>query len=135
MRTMLMLMAVMFAMSACSFAGVEARRAGRYHVNGYTSDPAGFVTAASNAVVQEDNAQTYQKAVERGMAYPYYGGGYSNDYEFYYGGVVPPGAPAYGPQDDQAAQQALEEAKEARRRADDALRMQKKLKKELGGGK
>ncbi len=116
-------------------AGVESRP-GDYHVNGYTSDPVGAISVSSRAYVDQYNAETYRRAVESGRAYPYMGG-MGGDYWFYYRGVVPPPtvvAPppavvAPGPTSSVAAPtgDALAEAREARRRADAALRMHARL--------
>jgi len=124
-------------LASCSFAGMEAKRAGRYHVNGYTTNPEAAVRAVSDAYVQETYADAYRDAVQNGMAYPYAGGAVGNDYQFYYQGVMPP-APAGGqqqvaPAQDGDAQHAQETADEALRRANDSLRMHKKLKQELSG--
>ena len=117
-------------------AGVESRP-GDYHVNGYTSSPEAYAAVASHNYVQEYNAETYRRAVESGRAYPYMGG-MTGDYWMYYRGVVPqqpmPVAPppaatsttAPDPRSSVAPNPqgtALTEAREARRRADTALRI------------
>ena len=134
MRTLILLALCAFGMSACTFAAVEAKKPGFYHVNGYSTDPAGTARAFSDNYVQETQADTYRDAVERGQAYPYYGGPARNDYQYYYEGIRPP-APQHGqyPQsnaDDGRAQQtadeALETAKDAKRRANTSLRVLKR---------
>lgn len=116
-------------------AGVESRP-GDYHVNGYTSSPEAYASVASHNYVQEYNAETYRRAVESGRAYPYMGG-MTGDYWMYYRGVVPqqpmPVAPPPATTSTTAQPQssvvpnpqgtALTEAREARRRADTALRI------------
>ena len=120
--------------TGCSFASVEARHPGRYVVDGYTTDPAGAIAASSDAYVQETYADTYREAVESGMAYPYAGGAVGNDYSFYYGGIIPPTGTqqVQGPVQS-VDPQARETADEALKRANDSLRMHKKLRQELSG--
>lgn len=120
-------------------AGVESRP-GDYHVNGYTSDPIGAIGVSSRAYVDQYNAETYRRAVESGRAYPY-AGGMGGDYWYYYRGVMPaqPVAPAPlatttpVPSSSVAAPtgDALAEVREARRRADDALRMHARLRAQM----
>lgn len=136
------LMLVASATSGCgalfASAGVESRP-GDYHVNGYTSNPEAAIAVSNQAYVQQYNAETYRRAVESGRMYPYQGG-YGGDYWYYYRNVVPPQpvVPAVppaststtGPQSSVAPSpqgDALTEAREARRRADDALRMHARL--------
>ncbi|HTK05173.1 MAG TPA: hypothetical protein VL500_06305 [Candidatus Eisenbacteria bacterium] len=137
------LMFVASATSGCgalfASAGVESRP-GDYHVNGYTSSPEAYASVASHNYVQEYNAETYRRAVESGRAYPYQGG-MTGDYWMYYRGVVPaqpvtPVAPppaatssVTGPRSSVTPPtgDALAEAREARRRADAALRMHARL--------
>ena len=129
------LLSVAFASSGCgalfASAGVESRP-GDYHVNGYTSDPVGAIAVSSQAYVQQYNAETYRRAVESGRAYPY-AGGMGGDYWYYYRGVVPTPtvvAPPPGPVSSATVAptgDALVEAREARRRADAALRMHSRL--------
>ena len=125
-------------------AGVESRP-GDYHVNGYTSDPNGAIAVSSQAYVQQYNAETYRRAVESGRAYPYMGG-MGGDYWMYYRGIVPaqpvmPAAPPPQPTSTSTVAphssatpppqgDALTEAREARRRADAALRMHARLRAE-----
>lgn len=122
-------------------AGVESRP-GDYHVNGYTSSPEAYAAVASHNYVQEYNAETYRRAVESGRAYPYMGG-MTGDYWMYYRGVMPtqPVVPApppattstVGPRSQVTPPpqgDALAEAREARRRADAALRMHARLRAE-----
>lgn len=131
------IMAVLcLAFTACSFAGMEARRAGRYHVNGYTTDPDSTVRAVSDAVVQETYADAYKEAVQNGMAYPYYGGAVGNDYSFYgYNGIMPPAT--VSPQGQVPAQavdpQARETAEQALKKADRSLEYHKRLRQTLTG--
>ena len=138
------LMFVASATSGCgalfASAGVESRP-GDYHVNGYTSSPEAAIAVSNQAYVQQYNAETYRRAVESGRAYPYMGG-MTGDYWMYYRGVVPaqpvmPVAPppaatssVTGPRSSASTPptgDALAEAREARRRADAALRMHARL--------
>lgn len=107
--------------SACTFASVEARKSGFYHVNGYSTDPAGTARTFSDNYVQETNAETYRDAVRSGQAYPYYGGQARNDFQYYYEGIAPP-APQQGhcPHYDAGEDRAQETANEAKEIAEDA---------------
>ena len=128
-----------FASSGCgalfASAGVESRP-GDYHVNGYTSDTNGAIAVSSRAYVDQYNAETYRRAVESGRAYPY-PGGMMGDYWYYYRGFAPTAPPPVAPPPSTTTVphtssstvappvegDALTEAREARRRADAALRM------------
>ena len=69
MRTIMMLLVAVFGMSACTFASVESRRPGRYHINGYAAgnDVVDFHRAASDSVVNEMNAECLRKWRRLGM--------------------------------------------------------------------
>ena len=130
----LMALCVAGLSSACTFAAVEARKPGFYHVNGYSTDPAGTARAFSDNYVQETNADTYREAVRNGQAYPYYGGTARNDFQFYYEGIAPPASqhghhPHHGADDSQAQQtadEALETARDAQKKADVSIRTLKR---------
>ena len=140
MRTLCTLAFLMFAAFQTGCAGIQSRP-GDYHVNGYTGDPIAATAVAGRVYTEQYNAETYRRAVESGRAVPYMGG-MGGDYWMYYRNVVPaapvvapppapsssvtPGAPTssatVAPTGD-----ALAEAREARRRADAALRMHARL--------
>ena len=148
MRKIFTLAFLMFAASVLSGCGalmaqgaVESRP-GDYHVNGYTHDTNGAVAVASRSYVDQYNAETYRRAVESGRAYAY-PGGMGGDYWYHYRGYVPAApvvappppavVPPVGPTSSATVAptgDALAEAREARRRADDALRMHARLRAE-----
>lgn len=132
--TLAFLMFAAFAASGC--AGIQSRP-GDYHVNGYTGDPIAATAVASRAYVDQYNAETYRRAVESGRAYPY-AGGMGGDYWYHYRGFVPAPPPVVAPPPVSSGGptssavvpptgDALAEAREARRRADAALRMHARL--------
>ena len=77
-------LSAIFAATGCSWAAVSAKP-GEYSVNGWTRNPEAAMATASDNYVQETNAREYWKAVQEGRAYPYPGGGYGNDYWYYFG--------------------------------------------------
>lgn len=138
MRTViLMVLCIAGLSSACTFAAVESKKSGFYHVNGYSTDPAGTARTFSDNYVQEINAETYRDAVRNGQAYPYYGGQTRNDFQYYYEGIAPP-APQHGHhphydagdgQAQQTADEALETAKDAQKKANVSIRALKRQRK------
>lgn len=134
---------VVLCVAAC--AGVEVRRdehGMRYHINGTTAHPEAAINAASNAYTREKNTDEYWNAVNRGQAYPYYGGGQGNDHWFHYGsrGVAPAAnepAATNAPESSSGdfatkdeVQEVREKADDAHERATDGLRMHKRLRDE-----
>lgn len=123
-------------------------KSGGMAMSGESYHPVAMTRAASDAYTQAYNAQTYRIAVERGYAYPYAGGGYSNDYWYYYRNIVPqqPVAPAPPVASNGAASnggryatkaqldQVRRRADDAHQRADDALRMDRRLRDTLERG-
>lgn len=136
MRTHFTLAFLMFAAFLTGCAGIQSRP-GDYHVNGYTGDPIAATAVAGRVYTEQYNAETYRRAVESGRAYPY-GGGMGGDYWMYYRNYVPaapvvappPAVVPTGPTSSATVAptgDALAEAREARRRADAALRMHARL--------
>jgi len=118
--------------AGCSFASLAAKP-GEYSVSGYTTTPEMAMQVASDNYVQERNTEEYWRAVRQGKAYAYPGGGYSNDYWYYYGSqgympavpestVVPNGTPVPVTSED---------LRRVEGKANDALRMHKKLRQRL----
>lgn len=114
--------------AGCSFASLSSKP-GQYSVSGYTRTPEMAMQVASDNYVQERNTEEYWQAVRRGQAYPYPGGGYNNDYWFYYGSqgympavpegtVVPNGTPVPVTQQD---------LQRVEGKANDAIRAVKRL--------
>lgn len=137
---LLTVLALVALSSGCAAVSVRGSHAA---VTGTTVRTIAAVNAAAQADVAMTNAETYQTAVESGYAYPYAGGGYGNDYLLYYGGVIPtqPQAapasaqPAPAPASDDPSAPATQEqlaavlsvADAANEKADDGLRMHRKL--------
>ncbi|MEY4744626.1 MAG: hypothetical protein RL272_571 [Candidatus Parcubacteria bacterium] len=111
---------------------------GSYSVSGVTASPIEATAVAGRVYTEQYNAETYRRAVESGRAFPY-PGGMGGDYWLYYRGFVPT-APVVAPPPATTSTaaptssasppptgDALAEAREARRRADAALRMHARL--------
>ncbi|KPJ84826.1 hypothetical protein AMJ57_05300 [Parcubacteria bacterium SG8_24] len=136
----LILMSVLaLALGACATSFSVTPK--NYSVSGTNPDMSdvAMVDAASRAYVDAYNAETYRTAVEAGMLYPYLGGGYGNDFHYYYNGVMPSPAvqPAtVNPADgsgggdlDKRVDKLEKDVEDVRGRANDSLRMHKKHKK------
>ena len=128
----LVLVLAVISFAGCSIASVSSKP-GTYSLNGYTRDPEAMAQIMSENYVQEFNAQQYWKAVEEGRAYPYPGGGIGNDYQYYFGGVLPPAGP--GPMsvqpDGTSGYATQEQLLRVEEKANDSLKMHKKLREKL----
>jgi hypothetical protein len=125
-------MCLVLLAAGCSFASLNAKP-GEYSVSGYTTTPEMAMQTASDNYVQERNTEEYWRAVRQGKALAYPGGGYNNDYWFYYGSqgympavpettVAPSGTPVPVTPED---------LRRVEGKANDALRMHKKLRDRL----
>ncbi|MFH2074401.1 MAG: hypothetical protein ABIJ57_03510, partial [Pseudomonadota bacterium] len=98
-----------------------------YNVRGVTTTPENMVGVAADAYVRQYNAETYRIAVERGGAYPYYGGYEGTDFGLYYGGptgfVAPQGAPPEGSLPGGSYPATRDEVAAAQEQADQAAAM------------
>jgi len=128
------LLAAAFAATGCSFASVSSKP-GMYSMNGYSTNPEMAAQVMSENYVNEVNANEYWKAVREGRAYPYPGGGYGNDYQYYFGsqGYAPglPQSSGVAPSGGGTGQVTPEQLDEVRQMAVDGLRMHKKLREKL----
>ncbi len=109
-----------------------------YTVEGYTANPEYAIQAASDAYVNELNSEECWKAVREGRIWTCYGGaGMGTDYGFFYGGMVPPVfyPEASSPTDgtEPADGVTKEDLKRVEEKANDSLRMHKKLRNKLQG--
>jgi hypothetical protein len=130
--TTLILVAAAALATGCAHANFEARP-GDYYVEGRSHNPEAMAATLSTNYTRETNAHTYREAVRSGRAWPYSGGGYGNDYWLYFRRYVPtaPAVPGVPPGTESSTSGVTrgeldavhEEAAEARRRADDSLRM------------
>ncbi len=119
--------------TGCSVASLRSRP-GDYSVSGYTTSPEMAMSVASDNYVQERNTEEYWRAVREGRAYPYPGGGYGNDYWYYYGSygympnvVVPEqSVPLSG-----GGYATQEELRRVDEKANDSLRMHRRLRQRL----
>jgi hypothetical protein len=75
--------------TGCAHANF-ASSPGAYSVEGYSRNPEAMAATLSSNYVAETNAHTYRDCVMSGRCYAYMGGGYGNDFAFYYGHVAPP---------------------------------------------
>jgi hypothetical protein len=118
--------------AGCSIASVSSKP-GTYSLNGYTTAPEAMAATLSDNYVNETNAEAYRDCVREGRCYAYPGGGYGNDYQYYFGNVIPPTGP--GPMSVQpegsSGNVTQEQLKKVEEKADDSLRMHKKLQKKL----
>lgn len=114
----LLIAVALLAVGCYPMAHVESAP-GHYSVSGTTDRPEAAIYAASQAYVETKNADEYWKAVQQGRAYPYMGGVYGyNDYQYYYGGIMPAPQTAPAP----AAVGSGNDATEAKQMAEDALK-------------
>ena len=146
------LITLAFAVLATTMVGCGHARTSVQHpglsVETFSYSPEAATRAAADAHVRSYNAETYRIAVEQGMAFPYYGGGYGNDYWYHYRNVIPPQPVAPAPQagtatttapppagGDYATQAELDavrrRADDAHQRATDGLRMHQRLRTRL----
>jgi len=131
------------SLGGCTHAAFQVRP-DHFQVEGRSDNPEAMTLAAAQAYATARNTDEYWAAVREGRAYPYQGGGYGNDYWYYYRNVVPPrpAAPAEsgsaGRSGDYATRDELESvrerADEAHERATDGLRMHRRLRERLTGG-
>lgn len=125
--------AVMLTAAGCSIASLSSRP-GDYSVSGYTRTPEVAMQVASDNYVQETNAREYWQAVREGRAYPYPGGGYGNDYWYYFGshGFMPNvTVPEQATPLDSADYATQDQLREVEEKADDSLRMHKRLRQRM----
>ena len=80
--------AAMATTVGCGHARTSVEHPG-LSISTFSYNPEEATRAAADAHVRSYNAETYRIAVESGMAFPYYGGGYGNDYWYHYRGIVP----------------------------------------------
>ena len=128
----LVLASAVASLAGCSIASMNSKP-GEYSFNGYTRDPEAMAATLSDNYVQEVNTKEYWKAVEEGRAYPYMGGGVGNDYQYYFGNVIPPAGsvqPAVQP-NGSSGYATEEELRKVEEKANDSLRMHRKLKDKL----
>ena len=124
MKTMFALFAVLALTGGCATMSSEP---GKYSVSGMTLSPIEATRVASQSYVDQYNAATYRQAVQNGYAYPYAGGGYGNDFSFYYGGVIPAQDGGAAPQGEVTR----EDIERVEGKADDSLKMHKKTREYL----
>jgi hypothetical protein len=121
-------MCIAWLAAGCSFASLAAKP-GEYSVSGYTTSPEMAMQVASDNYVQERNTEEYWRAVRQGKAQAYPGGGYNNDYWYYYGsqGYMPAVPQTTVAPDGTPVPVTPEDLRRVEDKANDALRMHKKL--------
>lgn len=129
---------VVLALSAACNSAHVIKTGPNYEVTGYTTHPEYAIQAASDAYVNELNSEECWKAVREGRIWTCYGGaGMGTDYGFYYGGMTPafyPESPSPAGGSVQSGEGVTkEELKKVEEKADDSLRMHKKLRDKLQG--